>query len=559
MTPLPHLTDRKAFERIDLVFILLLVVLTIVTRVPFQSKLLFEGDSVNFALGMDDYDVSAYRPHPPGYILFIGTADLFHLIMHDENSSLIATAIFFSALTVVFLYLLGKEMFSREVGLVSSLLLLSVPLFWLHGEVALSYSAGSCFAALIGFCSYRIFLRDNKSRWIYITALVLGLSGGIRQDILLFMFPMVVYSVFMNWQGWKTVLRAGMVLGVSFALWYVPMVLLSHGYAAYSRTLSDQFDYYVTYYSILFGNSPLKHFIMVKDFLLVFFGASYIALIYIVASFFVYIDELTTYLRDPRVILLLLWLLPSVLFLMIVFFQQPGYVLTPLPAVYLVFGGAMVALTRRYIRHRSVRFALVLQLGIVTLIHSYNFLGTPPSGIASAAATPFAEKTWGEVANTLVYKAFFRSTEKSVRGRSTASEIYTTAIRDLSFRPDEVAILIFHRSSWDFSLAMYYLPEYSVYYVQDYRPLPDKIRYGKSHRMEESVEGSVIRLPATTRCIVTICSEDGPSYELLAKEMHLNKVQLPHRYSMFVTYADSIAFKYKNLLFTNRETKQGKS
>src|ERR671912_1163157 len=40
-------------------------------HVPFLAPSLEDIDSVNFALGVRDFDVAAHRPHPPGYPVYI--------------------------------------------------------------------------------------------------------------------------------------------------------------------------------------------------------------------------------------------------------------------------------------------------------------------------------------------------------------------------------------------------------------------------------------------------------------------------------------------------------
>jgi hypothetical protein len=43
-------------------------------HLPFLPTSLEDIDSVNFALGVRDFDVAAHRPHPPGYPVYIALA-----------------------------------------------------------------------------------------------------------------------------------------------------------------------------------------------------------------------------------------------------------------------------------------------------------------------------------------------------------------------------------------------------------------------------------------------------------------------------------------------------
>ena len=43
-------------------------------HLPYLVDTLEDIDSVNFALGIRDFDVAQHRPHPPGYPVYIGLA-----------------------------------------------------------------------------------------------------------------------------------------------------------------------------------------------------------------------------------------------------------------------------------------------------------------------------------------------------------------------------------------------------------------------------------------------------------------------------------------------------
>src|SRR5437763_174957 len=53
---------------------ILLGVLTSLSRFPFRSHYLFSWDSANFALALDQYNVTFHQPQPPGYPLYVASA-----------------------------------------------------------------------------------------------------------------------------------------------------------------------------------------------------------------------------------------------------------------------------------------------------------------------------------------------------------------------------------------------------------------------------------------------------------------------------------------------------
>ncbi|NIN97648.1 MAG: hypothetical protein GTO49_22235, partial [Anaerolineae bacterium] len=46
-------------------FTVFLLVIGVLTRIPFRSHFLFNVDSVNYALALDSFDLAAHQPHPP--------------------------------------------------------------------------------------------------------------------------------------------------------------------------------------------------------------------------------------------------------------------------------------------------------------------------------------------------------------------------------------------------------------------------------------------------------------------------------------------------------------
>src|SRR5690349_2118022 len=53
-----------------------LVLLFLVAHLVWLPRTLEDLDSVNFALGVRDFDVARHQPHPPGYPVYIALAKL---------------------------------------------------------------------------------------------------------------------------------------------------------------------------------------------------------------------------------------------------------------------------------------------------------------------------------------------------------------------------------------------------------------------------------------------------------------------------------------------------
>ena len=109
--------------------VLVIVLFTIVSRIPFISEVLYHWDSVNFANGVAQFDVLKEHPQPPGYILYIWLAQLVDVVFHDVNQTLVVISIVASAGAVLGIYLLGRALWNKEIGIIASLFLATSPLF----------------------------------------------------------------------------------------------------------------------------------------------------------------------------------------------------------------------------------------------------------------------------------------------------------------------------------------------------------------------------------------------------------------------------------------------
>src|SRR4030042_5173794 len=213
-------------DKYNILLPLFLFLLTIITRIPFTSKLLYHWDSVQFALALDKYDITAHQPHPPGYFLYVMLGRLLHLFINDANTVFVSISVFFSGLTVVAIYYLGKEMYNKKTAILSALIALTSPNLWFHGEVALTYIVEAFFSTAVALLCWRILKGEHKYLWL--SVLALGIAGGIRQNTTAFLFPLWLFSV----KGVplrKIILSFGL-LTVVCLLWFIPMIWMTGGW-----------------------------------------------------------------------------------------------------------------------------------------------------------------------------------------------------------------------------------------------------------------------------------------------------------------------------------------
>ena len=117
------------------VSIWLLLLIGIGTRLPFLSISLDEVDSGNFYNALKyGYDIANFRPHAPGYPLYVFLGWLFSYVTTDYLTSLTLLSAILGSLSVVPFYLLLRKMVDYWIAICGSLLFLANPLFWVFSE-----------------------------------------------------------------------------------------------------------------------------------------------------------------------------------------------------------------------------------------------------------------------------------------------------------------------------------------------------------------------------------------------------------------------------------------
>lgn len=332
----------------------LLAFAVFVTRWIFRSHMLYDLDSVNFATGMDRFDVVVSQPHAPGYYLYVVLGRLFSLVWSDANDALVAISIVFSCLGVIAIHRLTESLYDRRAAFAAGFIFLFSPLYWFHGIVALVYIIELFFAAVVGWLCWQTY--SNERDRSLLSAAVLGLAIGFRQSAVLFLGPLLLLSL----RG-KTLAQVSKVVTVFGAVclaWFVPMVIESGGAVAYFAGLYDLWTHVAARETTFAhaGGIPGPSLAIAR-------ATTILAIFALTFGFFIVgsLAQLTS--RKPgasddksagtRTLFYLVWLVPGLLFFTLVFmrFVNSGYllVLTPPLCAWL---GAMAA--KRYTPDSSV-------------------------------------------------------------------------------------------------------------------------------------------------------------------------------------------------------------
>ncbi len=308
-----------------------LTAFSFLSRIPFRSKIPYGLDSIQFVLALDYFDVRLHQPHPPGYFLFVGLGRLFSLFFKDVNQSFLAVNILFSIFSILVIYRLGRSLYGTTSGLFSSLLLATSSVFWFHGEVALSNAVDCFFVCLVAWLCWKILNEEPQA--LYYSAFALGLSGGVRQNSLIFLLPLWVFSLARS--GIKKQLIAVLLLGATIASWYLPMAAYSGGIHAYQTALRDHW-FTSGWHGYTLEWIPFN-LLCVSYFILLGTGTGF--LFVLLGSLF-WLEDWRLHIREnpKRFLFLALWLAPSLVFFIFVYSHpvQTGHSLIYLPALLLL-------------------------------------------------------------------------------------------------------------------------------------------------------------------------------------------------------------------------------
>ncbi len=486
---------------------LLFFVLTFITRLPFRSRYLFDHDSVQFALGLKNYDVYLHQPHPPGYFLYVYTAKLIDFFVHDANTSLVWISVLASALAVAAVYNLGSAIFGRRHGWWAALLAVTSPLFWFFGEIALSYAVAAFFSSMVALGAWRVLHHDD--RWVYPLTLLLGVGAGFRQDLGLFLGPLWLYAL--TRCKLRVFVSASLLLLVTVSLWFIPMLIATGGAPRYFAATSELWRYNNAAGAI--WNSALSTRV---DTLLTLVGVlSYgvgLATVFLLFGAYIFIrNNVWSTTSIDKLLFFIIWLAPALLFFTIVFIPPYKY------SYGLVFLPAFLVLTPVAVQ-RVYRF-----------LESFRVLPSP-----MLRHTPTVIFMLLVASNAAVF--CLTDSGFSVSGLRTHERLLSTIFAGIRYNFPSTGTLILGRQRSTFSgfrHIQYYLPKYQVFLIDQQTNIHGQKWHAFGARDGKTTLSNEIKIPAGTKRIIFLADPYFPKSNEDLKKMNLHTVRISNDYLLY--------------------------
>lgn len=487
--------------------LILLILLAIFTRLPFMSQRLYYVDSVGYALGMEKIDFSKSAPAAPGCIGYIYFGKVLYYFMQDANRSLVFVAVLFTALGCSTLYLLGKTMFGMVNGIIAALLLLTSPLVWFFGEIALPVISNLFFSTLIALFCYRVIVTSRLSPVIF-SSISLGIGASFRQDILVFMAPLFFFSICRR-PLWQIFLAVLIVIVISL-IWFVPSCILAGGIIPYITLCKERIFgeaghiSYMTVTNIFVKKMHLRNYLMT---LLTAIFLGILPFIWYLGRFF---NPLTIS-RDRNIQFITIWILPSFIYMNLVGGNR-GYSFVHLSAIFIYLGLALESIYRDFRDAGFIRFGkAVFFTTIVSIIvvNIFFFFHDPHPG-----------KKW-------MGSTWFRNID--IRRHDEMLEVKLRYIEE-NFSPQD-SIIFAGGSKQTYWSLLYYLPEYRVCQPSRVFWQVDTMEFARYHR-RKIVKGEYVDISEVKDVIFF----DEDIYSYIKTSGTVKKIVLDKGYAIYLLH-----------------------
>lgn len=251
---------------------LALAAVFLAAHLPFLASTLEDLDSLNFALGVRDFDPGQHRPHPPGYPVFIALGKAARVVLNEPHALAVWAALF-GALAAFPLLRLFQALDRLEQGstgaiddapwwspaCLATLVTVVSPLYWMTAVRPMSDSVGLAVSLLAQALLVTGFVRQfhdmpdargrfdpavaaRSARVILLGALVAGFAIGVRSQALWLTVPLLVVVLASRvGRGAAGALIGSVAWFAAGALaWFVPLIVASGGPTKYLAALGSQ-------------------------------------------------------------------------------------------------------------------------------------------------------------------------------------------------------------------------------------------------------------------------------------------------------------------------------
>jgi hypothetical protein len=244
-----------------------------------RSPSLDEWDSVQFAMGIREYDLWKHQPHPPGYPLYIFFSWLpVRFFGWSPEFSLQFISCAGGALFVAAWFCIVRLQFGERFAWLAAGTLAVTPVVWMTSIRALTDSLAAGLLSVQLFCSL-LFRNEGRTRQLITTALFGAAAAGVRPQLLPVALLILVAPFFQRRAGARIWLTGGAIFVAGCLLWLVPTWYIQStlpgpvtGWRSYPAQLYSQWLWRFGQPGVFIGGSHITLLYFAKQFALHILG-----------------------------------------------------------------------------------------------------------------------------------------------------------------------------------------------------------------------------------------------------------------------------------------------
>jgi len=240
-----------------------LAIVFLVAHLAFLPSTLEDIDSLNFALGVHDFDPSKHQPHPPGYPIFIALAKIARAVVPSDARALALLGALFGALAVFPLMKIYADLEalggrqgpdSATPVALAALLAVASPLYWFNAGRPMSDVPGLAVTLAAQAALVSAFVRQrmnpertpaalaDSGRMIVLGAFLAALAIGTRSQALWLTLPLLALVLVQRAGRGAAgaLLGSAMTFTIGVLIWAVPLKIASGGLVAYREAVAAQ-------------------------------------------------------------------------------------------------------------------------------------------------------------------------------------------------------------------------------------------------------------------------------------------------------------------------------
>ncbi len=488
------------------------LVLILISRLPIRPSAL-SFDNVNFAFALERFDPWMHQPQPPGYPFFIAEARLVNFVFHDAQTSFLFISTLVVWLSAVLAFALGRRIFGAAAGALGALLLIFNPTLWYSGLDSPLRPHLAFFSLLMGYFCWRMW--NGEPKFALVSALALGIGGGFRPDLLVYLFPLWCAAMWKSGNSIHAWIRGiGIICGVT-VLWL--------GATAYAVGGLDRFALLMWVYSFsamtesasvllqISGWDGLRHVLH----MIAWNGVGMLSWAWII-PLWLFARRRRGVNKGPGMFLAV-WVVPGMIAQAVVHVAAPGHTLFSVAAFCIAGGYAIASTCEALFDDLASRFEIVAA-GLAVVANVLLFFNVIPM------PAPRPE----QLVYTSLRDGIHETTFDELRSSNQLSEASIRELKDL-VRVDRPAVVVStlgsprHFRFLNSRIASYYAGDQDFWVVVD-EENPPRASHIRGKDLIEIRYGSVVKVPVLKGArIIWLMDPSSPFRAAVSKAVALKQ------------------------------------